>query len=185
MVLLGGMAKDWRRQVAEFDPDRGARHHPGQELSLGADVEQARAKWQRYRNAGGDERDDVDDRGRHLQGGVLALRAGDAKTPAQQSRVSVERVAAGDGHDHGADDEREDDRAEGHRQTAGQAPGDGRHAWGSRTGALGARPRISGYAGMSAGGGSVPSWVCFLALFSSAFSPAGGVRVFSAAPAPP
>ena len=150
--------------MAELDPDRGAGHGPGEELALGADVEETGAERQRDCDSGRDERDQKDDRVGELKGGVLVLRAGDPETTAQQARVGVQRIGTGDRDDDRADQESEGDRTKGHRESARHTPDDRRQAGRSRTAALGGRPRGCGYAGMSAGGVMVPSWIAFWTL---------------------
>src|SRR2546423_3240488 len=163
--------------MAELDPDRGAGHGPGEELALGADVEEAGPERQRDGDAGRDERDQKDNGVGELKGGVLVLRARDPEATAQQSRVGVQRIRAGDRDDDRADQKGESNRTEGHRESARHTPDERRQAGRSRTAALGGRPRCGGYAGMSAGGVMGPSWIAFWTLSSSAFSSAGMVRL--------
>jgi len=78
-------------------------------LALGADVEQAGAKRERDRDSRGDQRSQVDDGVRDLEGGDLAAAAQGSEPSAEKALVRRERVGAGDRDEQAADDESEDD----------------------------------------------------------------------------
>ena len=158
--------EDRRLQVAELDADRGAGDRAGQELALGADVEQASPEGQRYGDARGDQRNGENDGVGDLKGRVLTLGAVDPESAADQAGVRGQWVSTGDEDDERADDEREDDRGDRHGEAASEPAG--RRQTRSGTGSCCARPRCLGYAGMSAGGVSAPDLISPWTLSSSA-----------------
>src|SRR5712691_3549702 len=80
-----GWQQDDRRPVMQLDSERGARHRARQHLAFSADVEEPGAEGQRYRDAGGDERDREYDRVSDLEGGILVLGAGDTEAAAEEA----------------------------------------------------------------------------------------------------
>src|SRR4029077_16377011 len=110
---------------------------------------------------------------------VLTLGAADPEAAADEPRVCVEGVAAGDCHDQPADDEGEEDRAKRHRKAACY-PAEDRHRVWRQAGRLGTgddRARPLRHYGMSAGGGSVPAAISPWTLVTSACMSAGSEKL--------